>query len=142
MDKSKYIALSGAFDPVHIGHINMIKDAARAYGRVVIFLNTDEWLMRKKGFVFMPYRERYCIMKQIFGVAKVIKARDDDNTVCESLRCNRDFIDYFGNGGDRVETNTPELDVCDELGIEAIFNLGGGKIQSSSELVRNAQQNK
>ncbi len=77
-------------------------------------------------------------MGNIKGVVAVTSVDDSDNTVCQALRAHRP--DAFGNGGDRKQNNTPEMEVCNELGIELIWNLGGGKIQSSSELVSNSQQ--
>ena len=73
----------------------------------------------------------------IEGVTEVYQAYDDDNTVCVSLRKIRP--DAFANGGDRKSDNTPEMDVCEELGIEMFWNVGGGKIQSSSTLVRRSK---
>jgi cytidyltransferase-like protein len=130
------IAVSGGFDPIHDGHVAMIQDAA-TYGGVVVILNSDEWLMRKKGFVFMNYEQRATIVQQMKGVVLVIKAEDDDGTVCETLRKLRVF--YFANGGDRTNTTTPELELCKELGITPLFGIGGGKVASSSELVKNAR---
>lgn len=131
MEKKK-IALSGGFDPIHVGHVRMIKEASN-YGDVIVFVNSDEWLERKKGYIFMPFEERKEIISSIKGVVKVFKAKDDDNSVCESLF--EHVPDYFGNGGDRKNENTPEIQTCKKLGIELIWNLGGGKIQSSSDLV-------
>lgn len=131
------IALSGGFDPLHSGHVRMIEDAAQ-YGNVMIYLNSDDWLMRKKGFVFMPFSERYEVLMAIKGVVVVLPAKDDDGTVCETLRVCKPA--YFGNGGDRKTENTPELTVCLDLGIKPIFGLGGEKVQSSSDLVKNARQ--
>ena len=128
----KTIALSGGFDPIHVGHIRMIRDAA-SFGDVIVFVNSDEWLERKKGYVFMPFDERKEVVSSIKGVTKVFKAKDDDNSVCESLF--EHSPDIFGNGGDRKNSNTPEIQTCKKLGIELIWNLGGGKIQSSSDLV-------
>jgi len=130
----KIIAVSGGFDPVHIGHVKMIEDASR-YGGVLVILNSDEWLERKKGYVFMPWQERAHIMGNIKGVVAVTNVDDSDGTVCEALR--RHKPDGFANGGDRKNNNTPEMDVCDELGIKLLWNVGGGKIQSSSKLVEN-----
>lgn len=128
----KRIALSGGFDPIHVGHIRMIKEAAN-HGDVVIFLNTDNWLERKKGYIFMPFKERKEILNSIKFVSEVYAAKDEDNSVCESLF--EHVPDLFGNGGDRKNDNTPEIQTCKKLGIELLWNLGGGKIQSSSDLV-------
>ena len=130
----KIIAISGGFDPVHIGHIQMIQ-AAKRYGKVIVIVNSDEWLMRKKGYVFMPFEERLVIMASLKGVANAFGVDDSDETVCEALR--KLEPDMFGNGGDRTKENTPEQKVCKELGIEIVFNLGGKKIQSSSDLFSN-----
>jgi len=131
-DSEKTILLSGGFDPVHVGHVRMIR-AASELGRVVVVVNSDGWLMRKKGYIFMPWAERAEILRAILGVAEVIAVEDDDGTVCEALK--RLQPDIFGNGGDRTNKNTPEKATCQELGIKMIWALGGKKIQSSSELV-------
>lgn len=130
--KLKFIAVSGGFDPIHVGHVRMILEAAEV-GKVIVILNSDAWLMRKKGYVFMPWEERAEIIKSIRGVHSVVEVNDDDGTVCKALEEWRPH--YFANGGDRKEDNTPENDVCERLGIEQLFNVGGGKIQSSSWLV-------
>ena len=132
----KKVALSGGFDPLHSGHIRMIKAAAEQ-GDVVIILNSDEWLIRKKGYVFMTWKERAEILSSIRGVESVVPVDDADGTVCKSLEELQP--DYFGNGGDRTEDNTPEKEVCERLNIQMIWNLGGGKIQSSSDLVRHVK---
>ena len=129
----KRIAISGGFDPLHPGHIAMIKDAMK-YGEVHIVVNSDDWLVRKKGFFFQPWIDRKKILEVY--TPHIHRVDDSDGTVCEALR--RIRPQYFGNGGDRVKTNTPELTVCEELGIEPVFELGGGKYSSSSAL--NAKQ--
>ena len=133
---NKKIAVSGGFDPIHVGHVRMILEASK-FGDVIVIANSDSWLKRKKGYVFMPWEERSEILSSIKGVDCVIEAKDGDNTVCESLSELKEIVnlDYFANGGDRKTNNTPEMDVCKSLGIEMIWNCGGGKIQSSSELV-------
>ena len=130
------VAVSGGFDPVHVGHVRMILEAAEV-GDVIVIANSDEWLMRKKGYVFMPWKERAEILSSIRGVLKVVTVDDSDGTVCEALR--REKPTFFANGGDRKTDNTPEMDVCSELGIGLLWEVGGGKIQSSSELVKNAK---
>lgn len=136
VQKTDIIALSGGFDPIHIGHVRMIQEAAEL-GRVHIYLNTDEWLFRKKGFVFMDIKQRAEILWAIKGVELVIPASDDDGTVCKTLEVFRPQM--FGNGGDRKEGNTPEKTLCEEHGIKMVYNLGGDKIESSSNLVRNVR---
>ena len=137
MDKP-LIAVSGGFDPVHIGHVRMIRDASR-YGDVLVIINSDEWLMRKKGYVFMPWKERAEIMGNIKGVTVVTSVDDSDGTVCEALiRCKPHA---FANGGDRKDKNTPEMDLCDHIGIEMMWAVGGNnKPQSSSWLINNIKE--
>ena len=88
----------------------------------------------------MPWKERAEIIQSIKGVAAVFQADDADDTVTESLL--RLKPDIFANGGDRKQQNTPEMKVCDDIGIEMLWNVGGGKIQSSSELVAKSKQHK
>ena len=126
------VAVSGGMDPIHFGHVRMIQEAAQ-FGEVIVILNSDEWLMRKKGFVFMPWEERAEIIESIKGVKKVVRVDDSDGSVCEALR--REKPTYFANGGDRTNKNTPEMEVCTDLGISMLWGIGGGKIQSSSDLV-------
>lgn len=130
--KRKIVAVSGGFDPVHVGHVRMIKEAAKL-GDVIIITNSDTWLKRKKGYVFMPWIERQEILAEFKGVIDVIEAWDEDDTVCKTLE--RVKPDIFANGGDRKGENTPEVDLCMKLGIDLVWNVGGDKIQSSSELV-------
>ena len=131
----KTVCVSGGFDPVHIGHLRMIQEAAK-HGDVVVIVNSDEWLMRKKGYIFMPFKERCEILQGFEATHSTTFVDDSDNSVCEALR--RIKPDYFANGGDRKTDNTPEMNVCDELGIGLLWNVGGGKIQSSSTLVTDA----
>jgi len=130
--KKKVVAVSGGFDPVHIGHVRMIQDAA-THGDVVIIANSDEWLKRKKGYVFMSWEDRAEILESIKGVIKVVSVDDSDDTVCEAL--SRIKPDAFANGGDRKKGNTPEMDICESLGIELLWNAGGKKIRSSSNII-------
>jgi D-beta-D-heptose 7-phosphate kinase/D-beta-D-heptose 1-phosphate adenosyltransferase len=113
----------------------MIQEASK-YGHVVVIVNSDDWLMRKKGYIFMPFQERCEILRGFATTGETTFVDDTDGTVCEALR--RIKPDYFANGGDRKTNNTPEMDVCEELGIEMLWGVGGGKIQSSSTLVSDA----
>lgn len=140
------VAISGGFDPVHIGHIELMK-AARALGdRLVVILNNDNWLKKKKGFVFMNERERAAILAAIRYVDEVIITKHPehprDMSICTELGALRP--DIFANGGDRNQQDAnnksssfnPEQALCQRLGIEMVFHVGGGKAQSSSELVK------
>ena len=133
----KTVMVSGGFDPIHVGHVRMIL-AASEYGDVIVVANSDEWLTRKKGYNFMPFGERKEIIESIRGVLKVVPVNDQDNTVCAALIEHEP--DFFANGGDRKQDNTPEKIVCESLGIEMLWNFGGVKIQSSSDLVKHANE--
>ena len=131
----KTICVSGGMDPITSGHVDMIEHAA-TFGNVIVILNSDNWLIRKKGYCFMPYEQRKRILASIKGVWCVEPVDDSDGSVREALR--RIKPDCFANGGDRTEDNTLEVDTCRELDIKMIFNVGGDKSASSSELVKNA----
>lgn len=133
--KKESIALSGGFDCPHKGHYRMFKEA-KAYGLVIAILNSDAWLMRKKGYVFMTFDERKEILESSKYIDVVIAVDDSDDSVCEALKGVRP--DYFGNGGDRKSDNTPEVKLCNDLGVHLAWNMGGGKIQSSSDLVKDS----
>ena len=88
----KTVMVSGGFDPIHGGHVQMIRDAAN-HGDVIVVANSDEWLMRKKGYVFMSFEERVKILREIKGVVLVAAVDDSDDTVCNAIRMIRP--DYF-----------------------------------------------
>jgi len=135
--KKPTVMVSGGFDPVHAGHIRMIRHAAE-FGDVIVIANSDNWLYRKKGFIFMEWTKRVEILNAIKGVVLVDSVDDTDGTVCEAIR--RLKPDFFANGGDRGKSNTPEQAVCEELGIELLWGIGGEeKLDSSSELAKKAR---
>ena len=128
------VMVSGGFDPVHAGHIRMIRHAAK-FGDVIVIANSDDWLFRKKGFVFMEYARRAEILDAIKGVVLVDSVDDSDDTVCEAIQ--RLQPDYFANGGDRGRSNTPEQQVCEDLGVKMLWSIGGDeKLQSSTKLTK------
>lgn len=117
----KIIALSGAFDPPTIGQTRMISHASRL-GDVVIILNSDKWLLERKFHIFLSRKKRRDILLRMPGVVDVIDAKDDDGTVCASLKEIKP--DMFGNGGYRTPENTPEIDLCHKLGIDLVWQIG------------------
>ena len=139
------IIVSGGFDPVHKGHIRMFREAANFGANVIVGLNSDEWLTRKKGKSFMKWDERAEILESCKFINQVIPFDDSDDTASDAIKrvfdmYNADSSDYniyFANGGDRKLGNVPEFDNCRELGVVMLWNFGGGKIQSSSDLTKN-----
>ena len=135
------IIVSGGFDPVHKGHIRMFREAANLGHQVIIGLNSDEWLSRKKGKPFMKWEEREEILESCKFVTQVLSMDDSDDTASDiikqvaNLYKNQDMNIYFANGGDRKKGNVPELDVCKDLNVVMLWGIGGGKIQSSSWLI-------
>lgn len=136
--KPKIVAVSGGFDPVHIGHVRMFIAAKKLGDKLIVILNNDNWLKKKKGYVFMHEKER----KEIIGAFKVVDKvviskhpkNPKDTSVCKELVKIKPNI--FANGGDRKLDNIPEAQVCKKIKCKMVFNVGkGGKVQSSSWLV-------
>ncbi len=134
----KTVVVSGGFDPIHIGHLRMFKEARALGDELVVVINNDAWLRSKKGYAFMPEEERAEIIAAFPFVDRVVITAhtedDPDRSVCRELAQIRPAI--FANGGDRkAEEDIPEAIVCQEHGIDMVFNVGfGGKVQSSSWL--------
>ena len=138
--------VSGGFDPVHKGHLEMIESARKQAEEVWVILNNDSWLRQKKGKAFMNQDERAYIMSQIKGVTKTFICNPRipaDKTVCDGIYSavhtyRREFDGKmnmaFGNGGDRTQGLVPEEDYCNSYGVKMVWNLGE-KVQSSSWLL-------
>jgi len=134
------VAVSGYFDPIHVGHIEyfkLAKDLAGDDGKLIVILNNDKQSIMKKGKVFMPVYERKIILESIKYVDEVYISVDVDSSVCKSI----ELIcpDIFANGGDRFIYEIPEAVVCKRLGIKMVDGLGK-KIRSSSELIENVRR--
>lgn len=139
------ILISGGFDPIHSGHIYLIKEASE-YGNVIVLLNSDEWLRKKKGKEFLSFNERKIIMKSIKNVIDVLSFDDSDKTCVNGIR--KAINKYpnhkikFANGGDRNNNTTPEIEFCDENNIEMLWGIGGNtKSNSSSWILKRWQEN-
>jgi len=144
----KRIIVSGGFDPVHVGHVRMIKECVKLADYVIVVINNDNWLNKKKGYAFMPELERKEIIEALSGVNEVIltshKPNDEDRSVCNALKQIKEKYPndkiIFANGGDRGANNIPEYVYCEENGIGLEFNVGGAKVQSSSELAKKVRE--
>lgn len=137
---SVIVAVSGGFDPIHIGHIELFRQAKALGDELVVIVNNDNWLRMKKGFSFMPESERIALIATLPFVDRVVLTNhtpdDKDRSVVQSLREIHPHI--FANGGDRGEANTPEAEFCEGAGIQMAYGIGGGKIQSSSWMLARA----
>ncbi len=118
---SDTVMISGGFDPIHVGHIRLIREAAK-YGDVIVAMNSDDWIFRQKGFNSIGFKERKEFLMAIKGVLNVVSVCDEDDTVCAALIEYKPT--YFANGGSRNKNNTPEKIICQELGIKMLWNIG------------------
>jgi cytidyltransferase-like protein len=137
------LIVSGGFDPLHEGHIKMIEDASKL-GQVIVIVNTDKFLLAKKGFYFQNESLRALIMQSLKNVHESIISIDQDMTVNSTLTKIRENHPsqklIFANGGDRVNKDCiPEYPTCKNLNIEMAFNIGGEKINSSSKIFEDAE---
>ena len=136
----KIVVVSGGFDPIHSGHIAYLKNAKELGDVLIVLLNSDAWLVKKKGEFFMPFSERSSILQSLECVNTVLDFQDDELGSCinglkkvQKLYPNDEIM--FCNGGDRTKENIPEMVLKD---IEFRFEVGGGsKINSSSWILKN-----
>lgn len=144
------VAVSGGFDPIHVGHVRLFRNAKALGDELVVILNNDNWLMKKKGFVFMPEKERKEVIGGIKGVDRVFTTKHSDKlkgplemSVSNALLEVRP--DIFANGGDRNKKDAADpqsslywdIQACAKIGTKIVYNVGqGGKVQSSSWLLK------
>jgi D-beta-D-heptose 7-phosphate kinase/D-beta-D-heptose 1-phosphate adenosyltransferase len=144
--KKVVVAVSGGFDPIHIGHVRLFERARALGDELVVILNNDNWLFKKKRYIFMPQEERKEIIEALRPVDRVMLTKHgpepSDMSVSRELRLLTP--DIFANGGDRNEADAAnpmsslhkDIDTCKKFNIKMVFNVGeGGKIQSSSWLL-------
>ncbi len=132
LPKIKTVVVSGYFDPLHVGHIELLEKAKALGDWLIVIVNNDKQAELKKGKSFMPEEDRVKIISSLKAVDQAFLAIDKDGSVCESLT--QLNPDVFANGGDRLNDEIPEAKICEELDIEIIDGLGQ-KIRSSSEIV-------
>ena len=127
----KKVAISGYFDPIHVGHLEYIEMSKKLGDYLIVIVNNNKQCVLKKGKPFMDEMDRMKIVKAIKWVDEVFLSVDQDGTVCKSLK--KIKPDIFTNGGDRHNKECPEAVVCRKYGIE-LFDGLGDKIRSSSDL--------
>jgi len=127
----KKVAISGYFDPIHVGHLEYIEMSKKLGDYLIVIVNNNKQCVLKKGKPFMDEMDRMKIVKAIKWVDEVFLSVDEDGTVCESLE--KIKPDVFTNGGDRHNTECPEAVICRKYEIELLDGMGD-KIRSSSDL--------
>jgi cytidyltransferase-like protein len=134
----KIVLVTGGFDPVHSGHISYFKAAKQLGDRLIVGLNSDDWLTRKKGRSFMPWNERLCVINNLSMVDEVYTFDDEDESAKAFIHQVRahypDAELIFANGGDRTAKNIPEMDVVD-TNLRFEFGVGGEDKKNSSSWI-------
>lgn len=134
----KIVLVTGGFDPVHSGHISYLNHAAHLGDWLIVGLNSDDWLTRKKGRPFMSWHERMVVLDNLHMTDRIIDFNDSDNTAIDAIKKVKEMFPggkiIFANGGDRTKDNIPEM-VFDD--IEFIFGVGGDNKQNSSSWILN-----
>ena len=136
----KIVLITGGFDPLHSGHIAYIKSARELGDSLIVGVNSDEWLRRKKGQEFMPWEERATIIAELNNVDRVINFDDSDNSAKDAIKRVRALNPHaqiiFANGGDRTKENIPEMDLLSEmLHLNFEFGVGGEEKKNSSSWI-------
>ena len=142
--------ISGYFNPIHTGHLDYIEGAKEKCDLLYVIVNSDQQVNIKGSKQFMDECSRLRIVRALACVNKAIVSIDDDSTVCRSIKsihkqyCDDPFVSdiYFMNGGDRGQGTVPEAEVCEELDIKMIYNVGGVKTESSSTLLQKVANEK
>ena len=130
---SKIVLVSGGFTLLHKGHIRLFHEAS-FHGGVVVALNSDAWVKRKHPALCFPsWADRAEVLASVRHISQVIAFEDADDTACDAIQ--RVHPDYFANGGDRNQANPQEHDLCRRLGVIELFDVGGGKVASSRDLM-------
>jgi cytidyltransferase-like protein len=136
----RIVLITGGFDPIHSGHIAYINSARELGDSLIVGVNSDEWLRRKKGQEFMPWEERATIIAALYNVDRVINFDDSDSSAKDAIKKVRAIHPHaqiiFANGGDRTKENIPEMDLLQEmLHLDFVFGVGGEDKKNSSSWI-------
>ena len=145
MGQKKIVITSGYFNPIHAGHMNLVREAKQLGDFLVVFVNNDAQVKAKGSTPFMSVEERMAIIKELKPVDAVFLSVDNDKPIAKSLRAVAEMYPgelYFAKGGDRSADNIPqsETETCQEYNITIVNGVGGGKVQSSSWLLNSIKQ--
>jgi D-beta-D-heptose 7-phosphate kinase/D-beta-D-heptose 1-phosphate adenosyltransferase len=130
--------VTGGFDPIHSGHISYFERAKDLSNYLVVGVNTEEWLTRKKGQYFQSWKERAEIIRHLNMVDAVISWDDEDDSACGAIAKCLEIAEtvIFANGGDRGKDNTPEVDKYgDDPRVEFAWSIGGNNKMNSSSWI-------
>ena len=137
----RIVLVTGGFDPLHSGHIAYFKEAKKLGTKLIVGVNSDEWLTRKKGRPFMSFEERCAIIKELSVVDQVIGFNDTDDSACHAIFQTLSTHSsgtklIFANGGDRTDTTTPEYATYgDYPHVDFAFGVGGEDKKNSSSWI-------
>jgi len=130
----KKVAVSGYFTVLHKGHVELFKEAKKLGDELIVIVNNNNQQIGKKGKLIHDAHDIKHIIEHLNMVNSVVISVDKDKTVCKTLEMLNPHI--FANGGDRTRDNIPEVQTCKDKGIEMIFNVGGNKHNSSSDILK------
>lgn len=133
------VLTGGFFDPPHRGHVNLFREAKMLGDKLIVVVHRDLCCIRKKGYCFMPLEDRKAILESIRYVDEVIICPENCNLTMEGI-LEAVKPNIYAKGGDRTPDNMPksEIEACERLGIRVVYGIGGGKVQSSSWIVKNS----
>ena len=144
------VIVSGYFNPCHVGHLDYLEAARKLGDRLIVIVNNDEQVRLKGRVEFMPEVDRVRLIDALKCVDGAFLSCDVDGSVCASIErivlltqgANYDVDTQFvfANGGDQTAETIPETDICERLGVEMVFGVGGDKVASSSELIKRANE--
>lgn len=132
----KIVVASGYFNPLHKGHIEYLQKSRQLGDQLIVIVNNDKQVMKKKNFILIPARDRIAVVRELSCVDFVIESIDEDRSVCKTLAMLHPHI--FTNGGDQFNSNIPEEKICEQMNIEMVDGLGE-KIESSTSIVNRAK---